>query len=255
MTPSLSAILIAKNEERDLPGCLESLKGLASEIVIVISDDTTDKTEEVAKRYGAKISHRKFDNYALMRQASLDAATQDWCLWIDPDERVTPELKAAILKELASEEASAYDVRFEVRFLGRTMRWGGLGSESHVRLFGRESAKFVGGDLHESLKIADGQRTLPLRGGKMVHEPYRDIADYLSKLDRYTDLAAKKRFDAGRRFTVLHHLILPWEFFSRAVLKLGVLDGYQGLVWAGLSSFHSWLKYVKLGRMQREKSI
>lgn len=251
---SLSAILIAKNEERDLPGCLESLKGLANEIIIVVSEDTTDKTDEIARAAGAKVIRRKFDNYALQRQASLDAATSEWCLWIDPDERVTPELKAAILKEIDDEEASAYDIRFEVRFLGKTMHWGGLGSESHVRLFARNSAKFVGGDLHESLQIADRQRTLTLYGGKMIHEPYRDIADYLSKLDRYTDLAAKKRFEAGKRFTIFHHLILPWEFFARAFLKLGILDGYPGLVWAGLSSFHSWLKYVKLGRMYREKS-
>ena len=93
---SLSAILIAKNEERDLPGCLESLKGLVDEIVIVISDDTTDKTEEIARASGAKVIRRKFDDYARQRQASLDAATGDWCLWIDPDERVTAPLASEI---------------------------------------------------------------------------------------------------------------------------------------------------------------
>src|SRR6266481_425148 len=72
MTPSLSAIMIAKDEERDLPGCLESLKGLVGEIVIVVSDDTTDKTEAIAKAAGAKVIRRKFDDYARQRQASLD---------------------------------------------------------------------------------------------------------------------------------------------------------------------------------------
>ena len=252
MTPSLSAILIAKNEEKDLPGCLEALKGLTSEIVVVISDDTTDLTEEVAKRFGAKISRRTFDDYARMRQASLDAAEGDWCLWIDPDERVTPELAAEIRGALsANPPFVAFDIPFSVVFLGRTMRWGGLGHESHVRLFRRDKARFTGGALHESLLI-DGP-TSPLRS-HIIHTPYADIADYRSKLGRYTDLAAKKRLEAGKRFTVFHHLILPWEFFARVVLKGGILDGYQGLVWAGLSSFHSWLKYVKLGRMQREQA-
>jgi hypothetical protein len=68
-------------------------------------------------------------------------------------------------------------------------------------------------------------------------------------------LAARKRLEAGRRFTPFHHLILPWEFFVRAVLKLGLLDGSPGLVWAGLSAFHAWLKYVKLGEMQRENTL
>ena len=252
MTPSLSAILIAKNEERDLPGCLDSLKGLTNEIIVVVSDDTTDLTMDIAKRYGAKTSSRKFDDYAKMRQASLDVAEGDWCLWIDPDERVTPELAEELRGALsASPPFVAVDIPFSVRFLGREMRWGGLGHESHIRLFKRERARFTGGALHESL-IVDGPVSTFVH--KIVHEPYRDIPDYLSKRDRYTTLAAQKRFEAGARFTVFHHLILPWEFFARAFLKLGVLDGYPGLVWAGLSSFHSWLKYVKLGRMRKEGS-
>ncbi len=249
--PSLSAILIAKNEERDLPGCLQSLEGLADEIIVVVSDDTTDETENVAKRHKAKTSRRKFDDYARMRQASLDVAEGDWCLWIDPDERVTQDLAVEIKRALSeSPQFVAVDIPFSVLFLGREMRWGGLGHESHIRLFKRDKARFTGGALHESL-IIDGP--VSEFRGKIIHEPYRDIPDYLSKLDRYTDLAAKKRFDAGKRFYFFQHLILPWEFFARVFLKLGFLDGYQGLVWAGLAAFHSWLKYVKLGRMRKEK--
>lgn len=254
MSPSmsLSAILIAKDEERDLPGCLESLKGLASEIVVVVSDDTTDRTEEIARAAGAKVLRRKFDDYARQRQASLEAATGEWCLWIDPDERATPALAEEIRSVLSSASAfESYDVPFEVRFLGSTLRWGGLGSESHVRLFRRAKSRFVGGGLHEGVQVDGPEGRL---SGKIVHEPYKDIPDYLGKLDRYTSLAAEKRFAAGRRFHAWRHLILPWEFFSRAVLKLGVLDGRPGLVWAGLSSYHSWLKWVKVGELERRSS-
>jgi glycosyltransferase involved in cell wall biosynthesis len=248
MTPSLSAILIAKDEERDLPECLKSLKGCAGEIVVVVSDDTTDRTETIAKEHGARTIKRKFDDYARQRQASLDLATGEWCLWIDPDERLTPELAESIRRELSAPRAEAYDIPFRVRFLGRDMRWGGLGSESHVRLFRREKSRFAGGALHEGIEVEGETARL---SGAMIHEPYRDLADYLEKLDRYTTLAARKRLEAGRRANPLHHLLLPWEFFARAVLKLGVLDGRAGLVWAGLAAFHSWLKYVKLAEMQR----
>jgi len=251
MTPSLSAILIAKDEERDLPGCLESLKGLASEIVVVVSEDTADRTDEIARAAGAKVLRRKFDDYARQRQASLEAASAEWCLWIDPDERVTPALAAELRSALANAAFDSYDVPFEVRFLGRALRWGGLGSESHVRLFRRAKARFAGGGLHEGIVVDGRQGELK---GRIVHEPYKDIPDYLGKLDRYTSLAAEKRFAAGRRFHAWRHLILPWEFFSRAVLKLGVLDGRPGLVWAGLSSYHSWLKWVKVGELERRSS-
>lgn len=245
---SLSAILIAKDEERDLPGCLESLKGLVSEIVVIVSEDTTDGTERVARAAGAKVLRRRFDDYARQRQASLDAATGDWCLWIDPDERASPALAAEIRSALSSSSLfDAYNIPFEVLFLGRTLRWGGLGSESHVRLFRRAKCRFVGGTLHEGLQI-DGA-TGRLRG-KIIHEPYKNISEYLEKLDRYTTLAAEKRFAAGRRFSCRRHLILPWEFFARAVLKLGILDGFPGMAWAGLSAFHSWLKYVKLRELE-----
>lgn len=248
--PSLSAILIAKDEERDLPGCLESLKGLVTETIVVVSADTTDRTAALAETAGAKVLTRAFDDYARQRQASLEAATGEWCLWIDPDERVTPALAQEIRAALSAPAASAYDIPFEVRFLGRTLRWGGLGSEHHIRLFKRSKCRFVGGALHEGLEIDGVVGTLQ---GRITHEPYRDIPDYLSKLDRYTSLAARKRFDAGARFRPWRHLILPWEFFARAVLKLGVLDGYPGLVWAGLAAFHSWLKYAKLRELERAR--
>ncbi|OGR91461.1 MAG: hypothetical protein A2V88_06645 [Elusimicrobia bacterium RBG_16_66_12] len=249
MTPSLSAVLIAKNEEKDLPACLESLRGLVSEIVIVVSEDTGDRTGELARAAGAKVIRRAFDDYARQRQASLDAATGDWCLWIDPDERVTAPLAAEIRSVLAAAPAvSGYDIPFEIVFLGRVLRWGGLGSESHLRLFRRRESRFAGGALHEGVVVEGPIGRLK---GVIAHEPYRDISDYLSKLDRYTTLAAQKRFAAGERFAALHHLILPWEFFARAVLKLGLLDGYPGMVWAGLSACHSWLKYAKLRGLER----
>jgi glycosyltransferase involved in cell wall biosynthesis len=251
MIPSLSALLIAKDEELDLPGCLESLRGLASEIVLVVSADTTDRTEELARAAGAKVLRRAFDDYARQRQAGLDAATSEWCLWIDPDERATPALAEEIRAVLSRPTAAdAFDVPFDVVFLGRVLRWGGLGSESHVRLFRRAKARYVGGELHEGLAVDGSVGRLE---AKIVHEPYRDVSDYLSKLDRYTTLAARKRFDAGQRFAPLRHLILPWEFFARAVLKLGVLDGFPGLVWAGLAAVHSWLKYVKLAELSRRR--
>ncbi|HAM36799.1 MAG TPA: hypothetical protein DCP85_12835 [Elusimicrobia bacterium] len=248
MNPSLSAILIATDEETSLPACLESLRGLVDEIVVVIDPATRDRTEEVARAAGAKILRRPFDDYAAQRQASLEMATGQWCLWIDPDETLSPELRAEIKTSLASSRVDAYSLPFEVWFMGRRLRWGGLGSERHVRLFRAGRARFTGGLLHERLDVSG--LSGGLLSGTIRHEPYRDLREYLEKLDRYTTLAARKRRDQGQRFSAWRHLVLPWEFFSRSVLKLGVLDGHAGLVWAGLAAFHSWLKYVKLREME-----
>lgn len=241
----LSAVLIVKDEERDLPGALESLRGLVDETVIVVGAESVDRTEEIARASGAKVSVRRFDHYAGQKQAALDLATRRWVLSIDADERVTPGLRAEILRLLnAPDQAAAgYEIPFSIFFMGRRLRFGGLGSEKHLRLFRRERGRFVGGGLHEGIKV---EGSVLRTRERIDHVPYRNLSEYLAKMDAYTTLAAQKRFAAGRRFSLGHHLLLPGEFFLRAVVKLGFLDGFPGLVWAGLSAFHSWLKYVKL---------
>ena len=254
----LSALVIAKDEEDDLPECLDSLRGLADEIVVLVDDATTDRTEELARASGARTARRRFDDYESQRQAALELCGRQWVLWLDPDERVTPELREEIRERLSetTRRLAGFRIFFKVHFMGRQLRFGGLGREAHLRLFRREGARFAGGALHEGVRFDAGEvETLPA-GAAIRHEPYADLSDYMEKLDRYTTLAARKRLAAGRRFHCWDHLRLPWQFFSRAVLKAGFLDGQPGLVWAGLSAFHSWIKYVKLEELRRaEKRI
>lgn len=243
MRPSLSALIIARDEARDLPGCLASLKGTADEIVVLVDDATTDDTERIARDAGCVVARRKFDDYTRQRQAALDLCTKDWVLWIDADER---------LVELPTPPDGAVGVplRFRVRFLGKVLRFGGLGGETHVRLFARKAAKFVGGQVHEGLAL-DGRVAAP--AGLIDHEPYQDLDEYFAKTRRYTSLAAEKKLAAGKSASVLHHLVFPWELLKRLVLRLGVLDGYPGVMWAGLSAYHHWLKYAKLRELEASR--
>lgn len=248
--PKLTAVIIAKDEERDLPGCLESISGLCDELVVVIDEKSDAATEEIARRAGAKVRRRAFDGYAGQKQAALEMATGDWVLSIDCDERATPELKAEIARVIAAPPGfAAYDIPFQFWFLGKHLRFGGMGHESHLRLFRRAEGKFTGGLVHEGIEVSGPVGRLT---GAMRHYSYRDLSDYLGKLETYTTLGARKRFDDGKRFRVWHHLILPWEFFARAVLKLGILDGSVGVIWAGLCAVHSWVKYLKLREFEEK---
>lgn len=247
-TGRLSVVIITRDEERDLGGCLESLKGLGAEVV-VLDNSSTDRTREVARSFGARVHERPFDDFASQKQAAVDLSTGEWVLSIDADERLSPELSEEILSRLQSDPPGirGFDIPFEVRFMGRRLRFGGLGGETHLRLFRRDSGRFVGGRLHEGIEL-DGPRDR--LKGRIVHVPYRDLDEYLAKLGIYTTNAALKRFEEGRRFTPLHHLLPFWEFFRRTVLRLGLLDGTPGVVWAGLSAFHTWVKYLKLKELQ-----
>ena len=255
MKAKLSVILITRDEEHDLAACLESVRELEPEIV-VIDSGSTDRTREIARGFTPRVFERPFTDYASQKQVALDRASGEWVLSLDADERATPELREEIRSLLqggaeggAGEGIAGYEIPFRVRFMGRVLRFGGLGSEQHLRLFRREAGRFVGGLLHEGIEVRG--RTARLRG-RIEHIPYRDLDEYLSKMRLYTSYAAQKRLEEGRRFTPLHHILPLWEFFQRTVLRLGLHDGTAGLAWAGLSSFHTWLKYMKLRELSKE---
>ncbi|MFA6092961.1 MAG: glycosyltransferase family 2 protein [Elusimicrobiota bacterium] len=253
MKASISAILITKNEALDLPECLRSLKPLSSEIVVV-DGGSSDETVRLARDSGARVHAVEFKDYASQKQAALDLASGDWALSIDADERVSPGLAKEILSVLEADgPADGYEIPFEVEFLGRVLRFGGLGRERHLRLFRRKAGSFIGGKLHEGVEL---NGTLGRLSGRMRHIPYRDLDEYLEKLGRYTTWAAQKRWEAGRRASAADCFLRPlWELFLRLVLRLGILDGTPGAAWAVLSSFHTWLKYVKLMEIGRARLL
>ena len=250
MKSTLSAVLITYNEEADLPACLESVRGLASEIIVVDSG-SADRTQDIALSYTPHVHRREFTDYAGQKQAALELATGEWVLSIDADERVSPELAREFEEFLKHPSSFAgFRIPYEVHFMGRALRFGGLGAEEHLRFFRRDAGRFVGGELHEGIEVRGPVGRLR---GVLRHFPYHDLDDYLDKMRRYTTLAAQKRWDHGGRFSPLHHLLPFWELFVRIVLRLGILDGTPGITWWGLSSFHTWVKFLKLRDMERQE--
>jgi glycosyltransferase involved in cell wall biosynthesis len=246
--PRLSAILVVHNEAGQLAACLEGLVGLADEIVVV-DDESTDGTPEVARRFTDRILTRKLDRFGAQRQFALDHATGDWVLSIDADERITRELRAEIVRVIDDPGASdGYEIRRDVFFLGRRLRRGGLRGERALRLFRRARARFSENAVHERV-LVEG-RTAGLQGA-MEHHTHRSLRRYVEKVNLYTDLAARERFDRGDRFRWWMHLRPGWEFASRFVLLGGFLDGHAGFVYAGLTAYATWLRALKMWELGR----
>jgi glycosyltransferase involved in cell wall biosynthesis len=242
--PGLSVIVIARNEERDLPGCLASVAGLASEIILADSG-STDATAEIARRAGAKVIFKEWQGYGRQKQAALDAAAGPWALNIDADERVSPELAAEIRRLLeAAPSENGFHIPFRHYFLGRRLRFGRFSTETHLRLFKKSAARYGEAQIHEGIRVEGA--TGRVARGHIEHLSYHDIHEYLDKCNRYTSMIARARYDAGQRFHPWHHARLPFEFLVRYVLKLGFLDGGPGLTYALLSSYYVWLKFLKL---------
>ena len=241
--PRLSAFVITHDEERHLPACLESLRGLADEIV-VLDDGSTDRTVEIARRAGARVEHRAFDDFGHQKQAALELARGEWVFSIDADERVTPALAQEIRRVIAEPAGTdGYWVRREIVYLGARLRYGGAGSDWVLRLACRGRTRFELLPVHEHL-LVDGP-TRRLRG-TLDHLKYDTLDEHVRTMNRYTAVIAERKRAGGRRFRSWHLLRIPWELFVRLVLKLGVLDGRAGVVHAGMAAFYGFLKYAKM---------
>ena len=241
----LSAVLITRNEETNLPGCLASLSGLVDEIVIVDSE-STDRTVAVAEAAGARVVRHRFGGFGAAKQRALDLAVGTWVLSIDADERVTPALADEIRRLLDSESAcSGYLVRRDVFFLGKRLRFGGMGNDWVLRLFRRAGARFSLSPVHEHVEIAGRAARLH---APLEHHAYRSLAEHVEKMNRYTDIQAQMKSERGVRYRNWMWVRLPWEVFARCVLRLGLLDGTAGVVFATMSAYSAWLRYAKTWR-------
>ena len=241
----LSAVLITRNEEANLPACLASLAGLADEIVILDSE-STDRTVAVGEAAGARVVRHRFDGFGAAKQRALELANGAWVLSVDADERVTPALADEIRRLLASEPAAGgFFVRRDVFFLGKRLRFGGMGNDWVLRLFRRAGARFSASPVHERVEISG--RAVRLHG-TLEHHAYRTLAEHVEKMNRYTDIQAQMKAGHGVRYRNWMWVRLPWEVFARCVLRLGIFDGTAGVIFATMSAYSAWLKYAKTWR-------
>lgn len=245
----LSVILICKNEAAHIGACLDTL-AFADEIIVVDSG-STDATCDIVRQRGA-ILHRTEDwpGFGPQKNRALDLATGDWVLSVDADERVTPALAAHIRQVLQAPAADAYRIARLSNFCGRWIRHSGWWPDHVVRLFRREAGRFTEAAVHERVQVRGRTDTLP---GHFLHYPYASLEVFIDKINHYSTEAARMAYQKGRRTSVLgpygHGF---WTFFRHYVLRLGMLDGWQGLILAGMAGTGSFYRYVKLYSLQRQ---
>ncbi len=237
----LSAVIIMKDEERNIRACLESVR-FADETVVVDSG-SRDASLTLAKPIATKLLSRPFDDFASQKNFAVSHATQDWVFVIDADERVSPELRDEILRVIAvPDAAAAYAVRRRTNLFGRDFIASGLQGDAPLRLFRRGKAVFQG-LVHETLSV-DG-KTGKLNA-VLTHRSFQTVHEHLEKLQLYTDLEARRDIRKKSKAPAGRFLLRPfWRFFSIYVLKQGFRDGREGFFYAILSSFYESVRWMK----------
>lgn len=246
----LSATVIALNEEKDLPRCLKSLQ--FCDEVIVVDSGSTDKTVEIAKKFGAKVIQEPWHGYGAQKNFAMQHAKNEWVLNLDADEAVTPELKEEILKEInSSNSAAGYFIARKTFYLGKWVRFGGWYPNHVTRLCRKSCSKWTEPKVHEELKIEGEVRILK---NPMLHFTFSDISDQLRTNLKYAKQGAEELYSKQKKANVFKLIFKPIsKFFETYFFKLGMLDGLAGFIISVNAAHSVFMKYSFLFEMQNKE--
>lgn len=246
---SLTTIIISKNEEKNIVDCIESIK--FSDEIIVVDNNSSDLTSDLAKKNGARVISAKFSDFSTQREAGLKAAKSDWIFYLDADERVNEKLKDEILSTIKNEDSKeAYKVKRKNYYFGK-YEWKYYAELE--RLFKKDALKGWFGEIHESPNFVGNVGKL---NGFIDHYTHNDLTSMMDKTIKWSDVEAKIRFDAN-------HPPMSWWRFPRVMLtsfltyyisQKGYKLGTAGLIESMFQSYSTFITYAKLWEMQQKKS-
>jgi len=245
----ISVCIITKNEEDSIKKCISSLNW-ANE-VIVLDSFSTDRTLEIAKRMNARIYRRKFDNFVKQKNACISYARHEWILALDADEVITAKLAEIILMKISSQETeySGYYIPRKTFYLNQWIKHSGWYPNYTVRLFKKNSGKFEGPGVHETVKVKGHTCKIKL---PLHHYSYRNIGEHIDKINFYSTLIAHEKYSQGKRSSVIWAILKSIsKFFLTYFWKLGFLDGRAGLIISVLGGYYNFQKYIKLWELQK----
>jgi len=253
ISTNITAVIIAKDEETMLPGCLKCLQWCDE--ILVIDSGSKDQTLAVAEQFGAKTISFQHSSFAKLRSEAIKRVKTPWLIYVDADERVTPALAREILVHLeTSGEAAAFNLHRTNVFYGQVMTAGGWQTDILPRVFKLEKLTGWSGEVHETPEF-DGT-TLNLQQ-PLVHFSHRNTIDGLLKTAAWTQIEAKLLFESGLPPVKISTLLRKglMEFFRRAWVWKGYRDGEAGWIEALIQGINKILIYLQVWEFQRKPSL
>ena len=247
----ISCVIITYNEEENLSDCLNSINWCDE--IIIVDSGSSDKTVEIAEKFGAKVFKKDFAGYGEQKQYAVSLASNDWIFSIDADEIITKELQESILKRFSSSDLpEGFLIHRRLFFLEKEFKYGRESKELILRLFNRKFGNFNSAKVHETVELKGSIEKL---SGLLLHNSYKSLNQYFEKFDRYTTKAAEELFEKGKgRNIVLTYLLFPVYFFKNYIVDRNFLNGRKGMTWAFYSSYYPVVKYSKLRKLYKSEN-
>lgn len=243
----ITVTIIALNEEANIRDCLESVRW--ADEIIVSDTGSTDRTAEICAEYGAKVFRDKWLGFGAQKNLCASRAQNDWILNIDADESVTPELKDEIIQAASKNDKAGWYIARKNYFGRRWIRRCGWYPDHNLRLYRKDAGRFSERQVHEAVAVSGDTGRLQ---HPMIHRTYKDVTDYLTRMQRYSTLAAQEMVKDGKDAGLTDLMLRPpFTFIKMYVLKGGFLDGYPGLIISALYSCYTLSKYAKLWELRR----
>lgn len=244
--PKLSAVVITFNEERNIGRCLESLVGIADDIVVVDSF-STDKTEDICRRKGVRFVQHKFEGHIEQKNWAITQALYPHVLSLDADEALDEELKKSILKVKSNWEKDGYYMNRLTNYCGKWVHHSGWYPDTKLRLWDSSKGKWTGTNPHDRYDLNEGDKNTGHLKGDILHYSYYTKDDHYKQVYYFTDILAKAQYKEGKTTSLLQLYMSPLvKFFRDYFLKLGILDGKAGFSISRISAYATYLKYKKL---------
>ena len=248
----ISAVIITKNEERNIERCIISLKGVADEIIVVDSF-STDKTAAICSRLGVHFTEKEFVDYASQKNYGNSLTKFPYILSLDADEALSMDLRKSIQSWKNTAGPDVLKVNRLTNFCGEWIKHGGWYPDAKFRLFDKTKARWAGEKVHEFLEVDKNAIKGNLKGD-LLHFSFYTIEQHLSTINKFSTLKAEIHFEKGKKSNLLKTLVAPgFKFFKVYILKGGFRDGWRGYVIARNSAYSVFLKYSKLKQLEVEK--
>ncbi|HRH99452.1 MAG TPA: glycosyltransferase family 2 protein [Saprospiraceae bacterium] len=246
MSVKLSVVIICFNEEKNIARCLESIKDLADEILIVDSF-SNDKTLSICNEYQCRIIQNPFSGHIEQKNYAKNLATHDLVLSLDADECLDEILKASILHVKDSESKNAYSMNRLNYYAGHWVRHGGWYPDKKLRLWDKNSGHWGGENPHDKFILLDSSQKCVHLPGNILHYTYYSVEDHVKQTEYFSKIAAKSKFIKGKKYIgIMKYASAVYKWIYTYLIRLGFLDGKAGWSIAKISAYGNFLKYKLL---------